>query len=260
MAGMATKTFPLSKERLEEAAKTYPTPFYIYDEQAVRENARRINAVFENTHLKVNTQIIIGDDNPNYSMPMVVNGITIETDGFEVLSIDKQDKYDNEQLKIFDYDIEYNVYVLKNYSLKTIIPMNIIEKHTGKMQTETLYVEINNKNGRTTRILRILGKEIAAENYDILGAFEKLYNEVNKEYIIKICAFCKNSCWNPYGGTDFYHHLCFKEFADEYCRIDIKDKMNIVRLMEKNKGKYNNVYLTNYCDEYMEKDNEYNYQ
>lgn len=46
MAGMATKTFPLSKERLEEVAKTYPTPFYIYDEQAVRENARRINAAF----------------------------------------------------------------------------------------------------------------------------------------------------------------------------------------------------------------------
>jgi diaminopimelate decarboxylase len=46
MAGMATKTFPLSKERLEEVVKTFPTPFYIYDERAVRENARRINAAF----------------------------------------------------------------------------------------------------------------------------------------------------------------------------------------------------------------------
>jgi hypothetical protein len=211
----------------------------------------KYDAVFENTYLKVEAKIIIGNNNPNYSMPMIINGITIETDGFEVLSIDKQEKYSNEQLKIFDYDIEYNVYVLKNYSLKTIIPINIIEKHTGKMQTETLYVEMNNKNGRTEMTLRILDKEIVANNYNILDAFEKLYNEVNKEHTIKICAFCKNSCWNPYGGTDFYHHLCFKEFADEYYEINVKDKMSIVQLMEKNKSKYYNVYLTNYCDEYM---------
>ncbi|MDR1636648.1 MAG: diaminopimelate decarboxylase [Treponema sp.] len=43
---MSTKSFPLSKARLEEMERLYPTPFYIYDEKAIRENARRINRAF----------------------------------------------------------------------------------------------------------------------------------------------------------------------------------------------------------------------
>ncbi|MDR2659337.1 MAG: diaminopimelate decarboxylase [Spirochaetaceae bacterium] len=43
---MTKKTFPLSKTELERAAKEFITPFYIYDEEAIRKNARRINAAF----------------------------------------------------------------------------------------------------------------------------------------------------------------------------------------------------------------------
>jgi diaminopimelate decarboxylase len=43
---MTKKTFPLSKKELEAAAARFPTPFYIYDEKAIRENARRIKAAF----------------------------------------------------------------------------------------------------------------------------------------------------------------------------------------------------------------------
>lgn len=43
---MTAKTFPLSKAELEAAAERFPTPFYLYDERAVRENARRINSSF----------------------------------------------------------------------------------------------------------------------------------------------------------------------------------------------------------------------
>ena len=39
------KTLPFSNEFLTELTQEYPTPFYIYDEQAIRRNARRfINA------------------------------------------------------------------------------------------------------------------------------------------------------------------------------------------------------------------------
>jgi len=38
--------FPLSKTELEKIVKDYPTPFYIYDEAAIAENARRIRAAF----------------------------------------------------------------------------------------------------------------------------------------------------------------------------------------------------------------------
>ncbi len=43
---MSTKTFPLSGERLGELAGRFPTPFYIYDEAAIRANARAIAAAF----------------------------------------------------------------------------------------------------------------------------------------------------------------------------------------------------------------------
>jgi diaminopimelate decarboxylase len=43
---MAAKSFPLPKEAVETIAREYPTPFHIYDERAIRENARRLVKAF----------------------------------------------------------------------------------------------------------------------------------------------------------------------------------------------------------------------
>ncbi len=40
------KTPFVTKEQIEEIVKTYPTPFHIYDEKAIRENARTLKAAF----------------------------------------------------------------------------------------------------------------------------------------------------------------------------------------------------------------------
>ena len=40
------KTPFVTKEQIEEIAKTYPTPFHIYDEKGIRENARRLKKAF----------------------------------------------------------------------------------------------------------------------------------------------------------------------------------------------------------------------
>ena len=42
---MSKKPF-VTKEKLEEIIKTYPTPFHIYDEKGIRENARKVNQAF----------------------------------------------------------------------------------------------------------------------------------------------------------------------------------------------------------------------
>jgi len=39
------KTF-VTKEQISDIAKKYPTPFHIYDEKAIRENARKVNEAF----------------------------------------------------------------------------------------------------------------------------------------------------------------------------------------------------------------------
>ncbi len=44
---MAEKRFPLPKEALEKIIEKHPTPFHIYDEKAIRENARRFKKAFE---------------------------------------------------------------------------------------------------------------------------------------------------------------------------------------------------------------------
>jgi len=43
---MSIKTFPLSKEQIEKLAEQYPTPFYLYDEKAIRENAKALLKAF----------------------------------------------------------------------------------------------------------------------------------------------------------------------------------------------------------------------
>ena len=43
---MSGKTFPLDRGRLEKLTEQYPTPFYLYDEKAIRENSRRLLASF----------------------------------------------------------------------------------------------------------------------------------------------------------------------------------------------------------------------
>ncbi|TYB34546.1 MAG: diaminopimelate decarboxylase [Flexistipes sinusarabici] len=43
---MSEKKVPFNKEEIEEIAAKYPTPFHIYDEKAIRENARRLKKAF----------------------------------------------------------------------------------------------------------------------------------------------------------------------------------------------------------------------
>lgn len=44
---MAEKVFPIDRSKLQEIIKKYPTPFHIYDEQAIRNNVRRLFKAFE---------------------------------------------------------------------------------------------------------------------------------------------------------------------------------------------------------------------
>ncbi len=44
---MAEKEIPFSKEQLEKIIEKHPTPFHIYDEKGIRENARRFKKAFE---------------------------------------------------------------------------------------------------------------------------------------------------------------------------------------------------------------------
>jgi diaminopimelate decarboxylase len=44
---MAEKNLPFSKQKLEKIIESHPTPFHIYDEKAIRENARKFKKAFD---------------------------------------------------------------------------------------------------------------------------------------------------------------------------------------------------------------------
>lgn len=43
---MIEKRLPFDEAKIREIMRDYPTPFYVYDERGIRENARRLNAAF----------------------------------------------------------------------------------------------------------------------------------------------------------------------------------------------------------------------
>ena len=43
---MSVKELPIASEKIQEIASNIPTPFYLYDEQGIRENARALNKAF----------------------------------------------------------------------------------------------------------------------------------------------------------------------------------------------------------------------
>ena len=40
----------VTKEQIEEIAKTYPTPFHLYDEKGIRENVKREKEAFDDVY------------------------------------------------------------------------------------------------------------------------------------------------------------------------------------------------------------------
>ena len=43
---MSYKPFPLTKKQIEDISIKYETPFYIYDEKAIRNNAKKLVKAF----------------------------------------------------------------------------------------------------------------------------------------------------------------------------------------------------------------------
>ena len=47
---MADKTLPFTKNQMQQIIKSYPTPFHIYDEKAIIENARQLKSAFKDIY------------------------------------------------------------------------------------------------------------------------------------------------------------------------------------------------------------------
>jgi hypothetical protein len=217
---------------------------------------KKIKAVFSNDFTSHTG--IIDFDSSEYLSPMVINGVIIETDGFEALSIDNTEQYSEEQLKQFDYDIIFpykdktkKLFVLKNYNLQTYIPVSITKKETNKSETAELIIEMIHNGKNLTLSCSLL--EEKSENFDSENLEIALNNLQEKSnYFINICACCKNSNWNPYGGMVFLNQLCFRNDSEKFQNMKLKTKYTVASIMKDDADRnFDLVWLTDNCKYYI---------
>ena len=217
----------------------------------------KYRAIFSNQKGARNAEI---DCNSiDYCYPLIFNGITIDTDGFELLSIANPEQYSEIQLALFEYDTKLiqcanedrKLLVLKNYQLNVFIPIHILEIQSGKKDTADIQIIMKHdgENGEKgiKRICSLLGK--SSENYNMEEAFREVQAQLAESHCMETCSNCKNSWWSIYGGTEFCNHLCFKSDAEAFQAIKDKNKLTVARFMKYgNDQNWQSVRLTDYCD------------
>jgi hypothetical protein len=214
---------------------------------------RIFKAIFINSYISINTELIDYTVSSSAFSPMIINGVLIDTDGFEDLTIENIEQYNNEQLKQFDYNVIYpykdknkKLLVLKNYILKAFIPINIINKINGIRTLSELILEMNDKEGKINYTILLENEKI--NDIDIENIFYKFKEQLSEKYIIEICGTCKYNSENPYGGVFLFNQLCFRKYGQKYFKMGIMDKDKFASLMDDKK--WETVYLTDSCNEY----------
>ena len=196
------------------------------------------------------------DTDSEYIFPLYLNEIIIETDGFELLTIDNPQQYSTKQLNQFDYEIRYpfndqtkELLVLTNYKLETFIPIFVLEVSTAKIIEAELKITLNHCGENEKRECALLGR--ISSNSDLEAAFHEIQSELSPSYIMRTCSNCKNSTFNPYGGNEFFNQLCFVKEAKEFQKIESKAKMSIVEFMKfENERNFDSVLLTHTCEKF----------
>ena len=117
---------------------------------------KKFRTLFTNKFGTVHTKVFECDKtNPNYNFfPAIIYGIRVETDGFEVLSVENPESYTKDQLENFEYDIKHPykdktkpLFILKNFSLQTYIPVSVFSKKDNNRIKKEICIEISNDNG-----------------------------------------------------------------------------------------------------------------
>lgn len=216
----------------------------------------KYKAIFSNRHGEINIEVEdLIESSLDYCLPIIIDGVTIETDGFEELSIDNPEQYSENQLTRFEYDIQYpykdkekKLFVLKNYQLKTFVPIRIREVKSEKRIETEIQITMTRNEKNMKRKCSLLG--FTSENFDMEVAFGELQSQLTG-YYMETCSNCKNSFWNMYGGSEFFNQLCFKKEAEAFQAIQDKDKMTVVHFMKFDDNKnFENVRLTDYCESF----------
>ena len=137
---MAEKKLPFTKEQIEKISSTFPTPFHIYDEKAIRENARNfINAFSWNTGFK-EYYAIKAAPNPYLMKILREEGFGIDCSSIAELELAKRVGMRGEEIILTSNDTPaYEFQLAKDLgaiiNLDDITHIDYVEKNVGLPDT-----------------------------------------------------------------------------------------------------------------------------
>ena len=217
----------------------------------------RYKASFTNQHISVNAEVLNYYLDPVYThgLILLLNGVNIDLGGFEELLIEDAEQYGEQQLKIFQYEISYpyedkqkKELLLTNFHLEITIPIQYIDKNSNKVQIADLHVHVNCDEKRAYKYyFKLL--TATTELSDITDALQEIQNQLKDTFVLEICAVCKNSNRNPYGGVPFFNHLCFRNNKESFWALKDKYKHTVGSFMDD--AKWESTYVTYRCEEFM---------
>ncbi len=137
---MPEKTVPFSKEQIEKIIESYPTPFHIYDEKAIRENARNFLKAFSWNEGFKEYFAIKAAPNPYLMKILREEGFGIDCSSIAELELAKRVGMSGDEIILTSNDTPaYEFQLAKDLgaiiNLDDISHIDFVEKHVGLPET-----------------------------------------------------------------------------------------------------------------------------
>lgn len=137
---MAAKNLPFSKEQLEKIIENHPTPFHIYDEKAIRENARYFKKAFSWNEGFKEYYAIKAAPNPYLMKVLREEGFGIDCSSIAELELAKRTGMSGDEIMLTSNDTPaYEFQLAKDLgaiiNLDDISHIEFVEKNVGLPET-----------------------------------------------------------------------------------------------------------------------------
>ena len=137
---MKTKNHIFSENQLKEIIKKYPTPFHIYDEKGIRENARKLNKIFSWADDFKEYFALKATPNPHILKILKDEGFGSDCSSLTELLISEKVGLNGNDIMFTSNDTPLNEYQKANdlnaiINLDDISHIDYIEKHIGISET-----------------------------------------------------------------------------------------------------------------------------
>ena len=137
---MATKNLPFSKEQIEKIIENNPTPFHIYDEKAIRENARYFKNAFSWNEGFKEYYAIKAAPNPYLMKILREEGFGIDCSSVSELELAKRVGMSGDEIMLTSNDTPANEFQLAEdlgaiINLDDISHIGFLEQNVGLPET-----------------------------------------------------------------------------------------------------------------------------